>query len=90
MKWYVIVFFLSFNNDGSRNTFVFNAPTFNSEAECRITLTDKQSIMNYVHLMMLNYQGNLPGSIEKVNCIDQDMYDKLKQYKRQKEGKRDT
>ena len=37
MKWYVMVFFLSYNEDGTRDTFVFTNPVYNTEIECRAT-----------------------------------------------------
>jgi hypothetical protein len=87
MKWFVIVFFLSWNNDGTRDTFVFNNPVYTSEEECRATLTDRQEIMKYVHGMMLAYNGMLPGAVEMVNCINEDMFNELKLLKDKQDGK---
>ena len=90
MKWYVMVFFLSWNEDGTRDTFVFTNPTYNTEMECRATLLDRKEIMNYVHGLMNAYNGMLPGAVEMVNCIDQDQYDTLFDLKKKQEGKVDT
>ena len=90
MKWYVMVFFLSYNEDGTRDTFVFTNPVYNTEIECRATLLDRKEIMNYVHGLMNAYNGMLPGAVEMVNCIDQDQYDTLFDLKKKQEGKVDT
>ena len=90
MKWYVMVFFLSWNEDGTRDTFVFTNPVYNTEAECRVTLTDRTSIMNYVHGLMPVYNGMLPGAVEMVNCIDQNQFNELQGLKNQQEGKVDA
>ena len=87
MKWYVMVFFLSWNEDGTRDTFVFTNPVYNTEAECRVTLTNRTHIMNYVHGLMTVYNGMLPGAVEMVNCIDQNQFDKLQGLENKKEGK---
>ena len=63
--------FLSFNEDGSMNTFVFTEPNFNNEASCRATLTDITEINKYVYTMMQKYDGVLPGPVHRVNCIDE-------------------
>ena len=90
MKWYVMVFFLSWNEDGTRDTFVFTKPAYNTEAECRITLTDRTHVMNYVHGLMLSYDGVLPGAVEMVNCIDQNEFNKLQGFIDKKGGEIDT
>ena len=87
MKWYVMVFFLSWNEDGTRDTFVFTNPVYNTEAECRVTLTNRTHIMNYVHGLMTVYNGMLPGAVEMVNCIDQNQFDKLQGLEDKKEDK---
>ena len=90
MKWYVMVFFLSYNEDGTRDTFVFTNPVYNTEAECRVTLTNRTHIMNYVHGLMTVYNGMLPGAVEMVNCIDQNQFDKLQGLEDKKEDKVDA
>ena len=90
MKWYVMVFFLSWNEDGTRDTFVFTNPVYNTEAECRVTLTNRTHIMNYVHGLMTVYNGMLPGAVEMVNCIDQNQFDKLQGLEDKKEDKVDA
>ena len=54
MKWFVMVFFLSYNADGTRDTFVFTNPVYNTELECRATLLDRKEIMNYVKISLMN------------------------------------
>ena len=90
MKWYVMVFFLSYNEDGTRDTFVFTNPVYNTEIECRATLLDRKEVMKYVHGLMLAYDGMLPGSIEMVNCINQDAYNEMFDLKKKQEGEHDT
>ena len=85
MKWFVMVFFLSFNQDGSMNTFVFTEPTFNDEASCRATLTDKTEIGKYVYTMMQKYNGVLPGPVQKVNCIDENQFKDLQKVQPKKQ-----
>ena len=82
-----MVFFLSYDTEGTRDTFIFTDPVYTSEADCRATLTDKFYIMNYVHRMMLAYNGVLPGSVEIVNCITEDQFNELKKLKDKQEGK---
>ena len=90
MKWFVMVFFLSYNADGTRDTFVFTTPTYDEEASCRATLTDRDEIAMYIMGLMDAYNGMLPGAVEMVNCIDQNQFDKLMQLKKLEEGKVDT
>mgnify|MGYP003119572994 CR=1 FL=1 len=90
MKWYVMIFFLSWNEDGTRNTFVFTKPTYNTEAECRTTLTDRTHIMKYMHGLMMSYGGTLPGPVDMVNCIDQNEFNRLQDLMNKKGGKIDT
>jgi len=87
MKWFVMVFFLSWNEDGTRDTFVFTNPVYNTEIECRNTLLNKQEIMKYVHGLMMTYNGELPGRIEMVNCIDENQFIQLQQLKDKQQGK---
>ena len=90
MKWFVMVFFMSYNEDGTRNTFIFNNPVYNSEIECKATLLNRQEIMKYVHGLMMAYNGRLPGRIQMVNCIDEDQFNMLKDFKDMRDGKHDT
>ena len=90
MKWFVMVFFLSYHPDGTRDTFVFTSPTYNDEASCRATLLDREEIAMYVMGLMDAYNGMLPGAVEMVNCINQEQFDKLNNLKKQREGKHDT
>lgn len=77
MKWFVLIMFLSFNEDGSMDSFVFTEPNFNDEASCRATLTDMIEINKYVYIMMQKYNGVLPGPVHKVNCIDENAFENL-------------
>ena len=54
MKWFVLIMFLSFNEDGSMDSFVFTEPNFNDEASCRATLTDMIEIIKYVYILLVN------------------------------------
>ena len=76
--WYVIVFFMATANPTeSQPLFVFTNPSFSSEALCRGTLTHKPSIMMYTQKLMQVYNGELPGKIRGVNCINEEMKQEL-------------
>ena len=90
MKWFVMVFFLSYNADGTRDTFVFTTPTYDDRNTCMATLTNREEIAKYVMGLIDAYNGMLPGAVEMVNCINQEQYDKLEKLKEQQEGKHDT
>jgi hypothetical protein len=90
MKWFVIVFFLSYDAEGARDTFVFSNPVYTNEAQCRATLVNREEIMKYVHGMMMAYNGMLPGAVEKVNCINENQYNMLRNLKEMQDGKHDT
>ena len=76
--WYVIVFFMATTNPiDPQPLFVFTNPSFSSEALCRGTLTHKPSIMMYTQKLLQAYNGNLPGKIRGVNCINEEMKQKL-------------
>ena len=90
MKWFVMVFFLYYNSDGTRDTFVFTNPVYDTELECRATLLDRKEIMNYVHGLMTAYNGMLPGAVEMVNCIDENEFNQLQDLKNKQEGKIDA
>ena len=85
-----MVFFLSYNEDGTRDTFVFTNQVYNTELECRATLLDRKEIMNYVHGLMTAYNGMLPGAVEMVNCIDENQFNELQGLKNKQEGKVDA
>ena len=85
-----MVFFLSYNADGTRDTFVFTNPVYNTELESRATLLDRKEIMNYVHGLMTAYNGMLPGAVEMVNCIDENEFNQLQDLKNKQEGKIDA
>ena len=86
MKWFVIVFFASFNADGSQNTFVFNGPPWPDEETCRSTLVNEIDVAEYVQGLMIAYNGMLPGTIEKVNCISEKTYNMLKEENDSQDG----
>ena len=76
--WYVIVFFMATANPTeSQPLFVFTNPSFSTEAQCRGTLTHKPSIMMYTQKLLQAYNGNLPGKIRGVNCINEETKQKL-------------
>ena len=75
--WYIVVLFLSFNYDGSQNLYVFSEPTFNDFYECAGSASDPQQIPIYMEQMLLEYRGKLPGPVDKVSCINQEVYDEL-------------
>ena len=76
--WYVIVFFMATANPiDPQPLFVFTNPSFSTEAQCRGTLTHKPSIMMYTQKLMQVYNGELPGKIRGVNCINEEMKQEL-------------
>lgn len=79
--WYAIIFFAALNADGSQPMYVFTEPTFKTEAECRYTLTDKESVERYTMKLLQAYKGSLPGPIRGVNCIPQKLFEELKEIK---------
>ena len=86
MKWYVIVLFLSTNPDGSTNSFVFNKPVFDDRNICMSTLTNKIEIQKYINTMLYAYKGNIPGPIQKVDCIDENTVNKILKLHEKEEG----
>ena len=84
--WFVVIFFASWNLDGSQNIFLFNNPVYETELECRATLTDRDHIEKYVTALIIQYNGMLPGAIEKANCIDQKAFDFLMEQRKLQEG----
>ena len=75
--WYVIVFFMTMNPLDPQPLYVFTNPSFSTEALCRGTLTHKPSIMMYTQKLLQAYNGELPGRIRGVNCINEEMKQKL-------------
>lgn len=90
MKWFVMIFFLSYHADGTRDTFVFTNPTFDDRATCMATLTDRDEIAKYVMGLVDAYSGMIPGPIEMANCINQEQFDELERRRRIWENKHDT
>ena len=85
-----MLFFLSYNADGTRDTFVFTTPTYDDRNTCMATLTNREEIAKYVMGLIDAYNGMLPGAVEMVNCIDQNEFDELQGLKNQQEGKVDA
>ena len=75
--WYVIVFFMTMNPLDPQPLYVFTNPSFSTEALCRGTLTHKPSIYMYTQKLNEAYNGELPGRIRGVNCINEEMKQKL-------------
>jgi len=90
MKWFVMIFFLTYHEDGTRDTFVFTNPTFDDRAACMATLNNRDEIAKYVMGLVDAYNGMIPGPIEVVNCINQKQFDELERLKKIREGKIDT
>ena len=86
MKWYVIVIFLSTNPDGSASSFVFNNPVFDDRNVCMATLTNKIEIQKYINAMLYAYEGNIPGPIQKVDCIDENAVKKILEWNQKEKG----
>ena len=71
MKWLIVVFMLGAHSDGTKDTFLYMQPEFETLDACR----------NYVYIqapiikqqMMIEYQGN---GIETIYCIQKDKIEK--------------
>lgn len=71
MKWFVIIFFASWNPDGSQDVFVFKEPIYEDHTICIASLYNPAEIEKFIQGLMVHYKGVLPGEIDKVNCIDE-------------------
>lgn len=64
MKWFILVLMIGTHSDGSRDTFVYLEPEFNSVEQCqRYVYHQAPEIRNH---MMIEYEGK---SIETVYCV---------------------
>jgi len=72
MKWFIVVLMLGINTDGTRDTFVYTQPTFDSVDACQEHVYIHSTEMGQA--MMQQFQGRL---IENVYCIQKDKLDIL-------------
>ena len=69
MKWFVVIIFNTLAGD----IFVFNEPAFNTRDECMITLIQSRDAI--LQKLLLEYGEPMP--IEAVNCVRQDVIEKV-------------
>ena len=69
MKWFVVIIFNTLAGD----IFVFNEPAFYTREECMITLIQSRDAI--LQKLLLEYGEPMP--IEAVNCVRQDVIEKV-------------
>ncbi len=69
MKWFVVIIFNTLAGD----IFVFNEPAFDTREECMITLIQSRDAI--LQKLLLEYGEPMP--IEAVNCVRQDVIEKV-------------
>ena len=69
MKWFVVIIFNTLAGD----IFVFNEPSFDTREECMITLIQSRDAI--LQKLILEYGKPMP--IEAVNCVQQDVIEKV-------------
>ena len=69
MKWFVVIIFNTLAGD----IFVFNKPAFDTRDECMITLIQSRDAI--LQKLILEYGEPMP--IEAVNCVRQDVIEKV-------------
>ena len=69
MKWFVVIIFNTLAGD----IFVFNEPAFDTRHECMITLIQSRDAI--LQKLILEYGEPMP--IEAVNCVQQDVIEKV-------------
>lgn len=67
MKWFIIVLMLGTYSDGSKDTFLYFQPEFESVEDCKEYVYDYASEIR--KQMMIEFQGK---SIEMVYCVRED------------------
>lgn len=69
MKWFVVIIFNTLAGD----IFVFQEPAFDTRQECMITLIQSRDAI--LQKLLLEYGEPMP--IEAVNCVRQDVIEKV-------------
>lgn len=69
MKWLVVIIFNTLAGD----IFVFNEPVFDTRDECMTTLIQSRDVI--LQKLILEYGEPMP--IEAVNCVQQDVIEKV-------------
>ena len=69
MKWFGVIIFNTLAGD----IFVFNEPSFDTREECMITLIQSREAI--LQKLLLEYGEPMP--IEAVNCVRQDVIEKV-------------
>jgi len=70
MKWFIIILMMSTYADGSKDSFWFKKPHFNSVEECQLYVTYNA---NNIKMQMRGEFG--PQPIETVYCVREDHLD---------------
>jgi len=69
VKWFVVIIFNTLAGD----IFVFNEPSFDTREKCMITLIQSRDAI--LQKLLLEYGEPMP--IEAVNCVRQDVIEKV-------------
>ena len=69
MKWFVVIIFNTLAGD----IYVFDKPSFDTRDECMITLIQSRDAI--LQKLLLEYGEPMP--IEAVNCVRQDVIEKV-------------
>ena len=72
MKWFIVVLMLGVNTDGTRDTFVYTQPKFDTADACQEYVYINSGQMG--RAMMQEFQGK---QIENVYCIQKDKLERL-------------
>jgi hypothetical protein len=74
MKWFILVLMMGTFSDGSKDTFLYFEPEFDTVEQCQEYVYQQASEIK--RHMMMEYQGN---SIEMVYCVREDRLEKILQ-----------
>jgi hypothetical protein len=74
MKWFILVFMLGMNPDGTKDTFLYFQPEFDTVEQCQQYVYQNSTELR--NQMLIEFQGR---SIEQVYCIREDKINKVLQ-----------
>lgn len=72
MKWFLVVMFMEWEQ---YPIYMFTEPTFESREECIASAMDPNEIPKYLNQLLLAY--GRPMSVQGINCITEDIANKL-------------
>jgi len=74
MKWFILVFMLGMNADGTKDTFLYFQPEFDTVEQCQQYVYQNSAELR--KQMIVEFNGR---SIEQVFCIREDKINKVLQ-----------